>query len=107
MTPHCLPWTRSGAGAGWRHPEIETFIIAVREHAAGSFDLTMLEEAFDFPPEAYLDEMVELHKVASALIIMEDRRYIPESRRSLLCGYVECGMLNLKQVFVLYATATV
>ena len=89
ITPHCLPWTRSGNASGWRHPEIATFLLAMREHVAGRFDVSICEEAFDFPEVVYTDGMSKKHKVdLSVKSLASEARALNSNGMEVRCNHL-------------------
>jgi hypothetical protein len=70
--PHCLPWTRGGSRLGVAHPAQEQYNIFIAEHSSGKFDLSLVEEAEDMPPEHYTVRMRPRYKCVYATFGPED-----------------------------------
>ena len=69
ITSQCVPWTRGGSRKGFAHKDIPLFFASRREHIAGKFDMTFIEQAFDFPmKELYVKPMQQHHRVIWAKV---------------------------------------
>ena len=72
MGPHCTPWCRGGGRLGLAHPNQEQYCLAIGESAAGHYDVNLLEESADMPPDHWVAPMARRHKVIYAILGQED-----------------------------------